>query len=365
MGALKDLYSRVFYNKLSAVLEKTIPSFDKQLFVNKIYSDGFEQMELKQRMRHTTVTLHDFMPSDYKKAVLLIEKTIAQLRKENFGEDGLVFIFIPDYIEVYGIDDFETSADAIEMVTQFVSCEFAVRPFLARYHQQMMDRMGIWSKHENHKVRRLSSEGIRPALPWAMAVTQLKASPEAILEILENMKNDPSEWVRKSVANNLNDISKKYPDHFLEKAIAWKNIGKETDAIIKHGARTLLKKGHPEILDYYGLNSNGIVFSDFNLLTPKVRTGENLTFSFGIQNDAEPRKIRLEYAIYYAMQNNKLSKKVFKISERIFGPEEKYTIVRHQKFTPITTRKFYSGTHYIAVIVNGSEQEKVAFDLLA
>ncbi|MGY0037975.1 DNA alkylation repair protein [Pedobacter sp. NJ-S-72] len=134
------------------------------------------------------------------------------------------------------------------MITQFISCEFAVRPFLAKYGGQMMIRMEKWSLHESHKVRRLASEGSRSRLPWAMAVPGLKKDPSPILPILENLKNDPSEWVRKSVANNLNDISKDHPEIVIAIANRWKGLSKETDAIIKHGCRSLLKQGHAKIL---------------------------------------------------------------------------------------------------------------------
>ena len=125
---------------------------------------------------------------------------------------GLEHMFIPDYIEVYGIDHFDLSMKAFETVTQFVSCEFAVRPFFIRYGNQMVNQMKIWSRHKNESVRRLSSEGSRPRLPWAMAIPALKKDPSPILPILENLKNDPSEDVRRSVANNINDIAKDHPD---------------------------------------------------------------------------------------------------------------------------------------------------------
>ena len=138
---------------------------------------------------------------------------------------------------------------AIEFITQFITCEFAVRPFLLKYGDKMMNQMRAWSLHKSHKVRRLASEGSRPRLPWAMAIPALKKNPMPVLTILENLKNDPSESVRRSVANNLNDISKDRPGMVLKIANAWKGQNKETDAIVRHGCRTLLKHGHPEVLD--------------------------------------------------------------------------------------------------------------------
>jgi 3-methyladenine DNA glycosylase AlkC len=163
-------------------------------------------------------------------------------------DGGLVYIFLPDYIEQYGLEDFESSVKAIENVTRFVSCEFAVRPFILKYGGTMMKKMRTWSLHKSYHVRRLSSEGSRPRLPWAISIPELKKDPSPILPILENLKNDPSEWVRRSVANNLNDIAKDHPGLVIELARKWKGISRETDAIIKHGSRTLLKK---DMLKYW------------------------------------------------------------------------------------------------------------------
>jgi 3-methyladenine DNA glycosylase AlkC len=363
---LKDLYSPTFYSRLSDSLTEVLPGFDKQEFTRQIYSPAFDNMELKERMRHTVKTLHTFMPGNFKKDVIVIKNLIGLLRKKGIGEDGLAYMFLPDYIEVYGIDDYETSVDALVFTTQFVSCEFAVRPFLIKYHEPMMAQMLAWSKHQNHKVRRLASEGSRPRLPWAMAVPALKKDVSQILPILENLKADPSEWVRRSVANNLNDIAKDFPEIVLAIAARWTGISKETDAIIKHGSRTLLKQGHTEILAHYGLHTKGIDLTSFKVLTPKISIGDSVEFTFTVANTNNiEQKIRLEYAIFYPMKNGKFSKKVYKISERIFAPKDVCTINRKQKFIPITTRNFYPGLHKVTLIVNGEEKAEGEFELMA
>jgi 3-methyladenine DNA glycosylase AlkC len=365
MSALKHIYSPAFYDRFSDFLATVLPSFDKQRFMAQICTAEFEQKELKERMRHTTKVLHNFLPADFSEAVPLIEKLITQFRRGSVGEDTLAFIFFPDYVEVYGLDDFDTSMKAIEFITQFITCEFAVRPFLLKYGDQMMAQMRTWSLHKNHKVRRLASEGSRPRLPWAMAIPALKKDPTPVLPILENLKNDPSESVRRSVANNLNDISKDHPGIVLQIANAWKGQNKETDAIVRHGCRTLLKQGHPDVLTLYSLVSEHIHLSDFTLLTPTLKIGQSLEFSFSILNDnAAHQKVRVEYAVYYKRQNGQMSKKVFKISEREYAPDEQAKIVRKQRFVPITTRKFYAGTQQLSIIINGEEKQIVNFELM-
>jgi len=363
---LKDLYSPAFYDRLTTALTSTLPDFDRQKFLKEIFSDNFISKELKERMKHTSKVLYGFLPANYPETIEIIKKTIKELRKEGIGEDGLAYMFLPDYLETYGIDYFDESVDALEFVTQFVSCEFAVRPFILKYGDRMIAKMQEWSLHESHKVRRLASEGSRPRLPWAMGIPFLKKDPGSILPILENLKQDSSEYVRRSVANSLNDIAKDHPNLVLDFAKSWSGLSIETDAIIKHGCRTLLKQGHPEILKHYGLNDEGILLKDFKVLTPKVSIGESLAFSFSVKNENPmAQKIRLEYAIYYKKQNGQNTKKVFKISERIYPAGAEVSIVRKQKFVIITTRRFHLGDHQIAMIINGAEKESSSFDLLA
>jgi len=191
----------------------------------------------------------------------------------------------------------------------------------------------------------------------------LKKDPTPILPLLENLKNDPNEWVRRSVANNLNDIAKDHPDLLCDIAQRWKGMSKETDWIVKHGCRTLLKQGNPAILKLYGLDHTDIVLTNL-WVAPEVKTGDKLSFSFDIENrQAQQQVIRLEYGLYYRKANGKLARKVFKISERIYQPFEQASISRAQSFKLITTRKFYIGEHSLSIIVNGNETEARTFYL--
>ena len=366
MSALKNLYSPAFYNRLSDILTESLPGFDKTKFIDVINSDGFEDKELKARMRHTAIALHHFMPKDFGKAVDELQTIIENSRKVHFGEDSLACMFLPDYIEVYGLDHYKDAIKALEYVTQFISCEFAVRPFLIKYPDEMMQQMLAWSLHDNYKVRRFASEGARPRLPWAMAIPHLNKDPSAVLPILENLKDDPSDFVRRSVANNINDIAKDHPEVVLAIAKKWKGFSKKTDAIVKHGSRTLLKQGHREILKLYGLDATHINHSGFEVLTPIVKLGESVEFTFSIENkDTQPQTVRLEYGLYYMKAKGHHARKVFKISEKIYQPGEKATIIRKQSFKTITTRVFHVGEHKVSLIINGEEKEMASFELIA
>jgi len=364
MGLIKDIYSPAFYNRFADTVKRAIPDFDKEGFMLKVLGDDFAAKEWKDRMKHTTRVFHDFLSADFPEAAKLIEKVISQLRNDSIGEDSLAYIFFPDYVETYGLEDYDEAVKALEFITQFISCEFAVRPFILKYGNRMIEQMVIWSTHESARVRRLSSEGSRPRLPWAMALPVLKKDPSSILPILENLKKDPSESVRRSVANSINDIAKDNPDIVIALASRWKGVSPETDAIIKHGCRTLLKQGHTEILKQYGLDAENIIVSDFEVLTPNVKIGDSVEFSFSItNNNTESRTVRLEYGIYYMKSKGHLAKKVFKISEKVFGAGAIATISRKQSFRLITTRKFYTGEHQVSIIVNGEEKGIQSFTI--
>jgi len=361
----KDIYSESFYKKFAETLALTIPSFDKDMFINLIFSDEFVEYELKQRMTHTAKVLHHFLSKNFVEASETLKQLIENLRVAGMKEETLEYMFLPEYISMYGLDDYENAILAFEVITQFTSCEFAVRPFILKYEKNMLVQMLLWSTHRNNMVRRLASEGSRPRLPWAMALPSLKMDPAPILPILENLKNDTCAIVRRSAANNLNDISKDNKEIVIKIAKKWHGNNKATDGLIKHGCRTMLKQGDPEVLELFGFDSKDIELSDFQVLTPTVRIGSKLEFSFTISNTGEtPKMLRLEYGLYYKKNNGELSKKVFKISEREIEPNRIYEITRKQSFKLITTRKFYTGAHELSVILNGLESQKVVFNLI-
>ncbi|PSV61877.1 DNA alkylation repair protein [Photobacterium profundum] len=362
----KDIYSQEFYDQLSEIILVTIPSFEKETFTQLIFNDNFIHYELKERMTHTAKVLHHFLSDDFGEATETIKQLIDNLRLAGIKEESIEFMFFPEYISVYGIDKYEESISAFEFITQFTSCEFAVRPYILKYEEKMLTQMVQWSKHPNNKVRRLASEGSRPRLPWAMALPSLKKNPMPIFPILDTLKNDSCEVVRRSVANNLNDISKDNPNFVIETAQKWLGYTKETDALIKHASRTLLKQGEPKTLQLFGFDSKNIMLSNFDILTPNVKIGDALEFSFSITNVNKTCKtLRLEYGLYYKKNNGDLSRKVFKISEREIEPNKVYKINRKQSFKLITTRKFHTGTHQLSIIINGQESQIKDFELVS
>lgn len=360
---LKNYYSPEFFEKFSEVLDLSIENFNSKKFKQLLFDEQWNNKELKERMRHTTKVLNHFLPQDFEKAAKILHQITSDLLSPKYKLNALVLMFIPDYIEIYGINHFKTSIGLFEKVTQLSSCEFAVRPFIIKYEQKMMEVMYNWSKHKNEHVRRLASEGCRPRLPWAMALPKLKQNPKPILPILEDLKQDKSEYVRRSVANNINDMTKDNQELVIDLVKKWKGISADTDAIIKHGCRTLLKSGNKEILSYFNLaDSKHFKTSNFVLEHNKIKVGDDLFFSFDLTNcSVKSEIVRLEYAIYYLKLNGSLNKKVYKISEKTLEKKETIKISKRQSFRIITTRQFHKGMHQLAVIVNGVEKNKVEF----
>jgi 3-methyladenine DNA glycosylase AlkC len=362
----KNIYNDKFFDTFLSSIKEITPDFNSKSFRSLIYDNEWSKRELKQRMRHISIILKKHLTDNYKENTETILKLIPVLKKNGFKADNLEFIFFPDFVELYGINNYEISIRAFEKITQFVSCEFAVRPFIIKYQDKMLNQMLIWSKHQNHMVRRLASEGCRPRLPWAMAIQTLKNNPLPIIPILENLNNDSSESVRRSVANNLNDISKDNPDVTLSLINKWIGQSIETDSLVKHAGRTLLKQGNKEIMRLFGFGSiSKIKINNFTILTPIVKINDFLKFEFEITNTSDSTsKIRLEYGLYYQKANASLSKKVFMISEKNYQPNSNLRISRKQSFKKITTRKFHIGLHKVSLIINGIELELFDFELI-
>jgi len=372
----KNMYNEQFFDRFTKDLKLVVPDFDARGFVSQIMDNEWENRELKQRTAHIATILKKFLPADYKTAIAKIlelldhvEKVQPDFSKIDDTKFGLTLEYgwiLDNYVELHGLDDYETSIKAIERITQFASCEFVTHPFIVKYPDEMMAQMLAWSKHEHWGVRRLASEGCRPRLPWAMALSDLKKDPTPIIPILENLKNDPARFVRLSVANNLNDIAKDNPKIVIELAKRWQGVSEEVDWIIKHGCRTLLKQGNSEVMELFGLGGvKNISIEDFQISTPKVKVGDSLEFGIKLlNNNSKKAKIRFEYGIYYQKANGTLTKKVHKISEKEYAANSTTSITRKHSFKVVTTRKFHLGLHQIAVIINGNEFEKRDFELV-
>lgn len=345
---LKDRYSRAFVESLAAAIAAARPGFNRPRYATAVLGDGWSALELKQRMRRLSSTLSRCLPGSYPEQLAVLEKVAPQ-----FG--GLEAMLFPDFVEQFGLEDFDASVRALEWFTRFSSSEFAVRPFIVRHASRMMKVMRRWADHENEHVRRLASEGCRPRLPWAMALPAFKQDPSPILPILEALKADPSDYVRRSVANNLNDIAKDHPELVLEIARRWQGKSGPTDALVKHACRTLLKRGDPRALAIFGYHAGAPAeIRGLRLSTSRLRIGEDLHFQFEVrQRGKKPIALRLEYAVDFVKFHGRTGRKIFHITEAVFPPASPRNFARKHRFCDFTTRKHHPGEHRLSIVVNG------------
>jgi 3-methyladenine DNA glycosylase AlkC len=356
---LKDIFfADSFLQELGTMIQSVYSQFDPGKFMVLVQDKDWGKRALKAKMRHLSNCLGETLPKDYPNALDILIKAAPTFH----GFDAMVF---PDYVECYGLDYFDLSMDALKFFTPLCSSEFAVRPYIAKDPERAMAYILVWAEDEDPHVRRLASEGCRPRLPWGTALKIFKADPTPILPVLEMLKDDPSEYVRRSVANNLNDISKDHPEVVLEVCQRWYGESPEVDRVVKHACRGLLKAGNRQALLIFDF-ADPVDIHVENLELDKIepRIGEEVRITFKLLVEAKvASKVRLEYAVDYVKARGKKSRKIFQISERHLQPGE-HSLSKVHSFVDRSTRKHYPGEHQITIIVNGIEKAEVACELL-
>ena len=355
---LKDLYNKEYLSVVIYEIQKVYKEFDEKAFINTIFDKDWTKKELKQRTRCISTTIGLFLPFEYKKNIEILKEVFKNI-PTRYSMENIIF---QDFVEVYGLNEFDISMKALEIFTEGSSSEFAIREFILKYPSQTMLQMKKWTSSNSLHVRRLASEGCRSRLPWATALSKFKNNPTQVIEILELLKDDESEYVRKSVANSLNDISKDNPDIVKKLVKKWLHAEPKRKALVKHGCRTLLKDGDTEVLELFGFTKpTSIHVENFEYLN-EIKKGSTLEFSFLLKSDKALGKLRIEYKIYFLRANKTYGQKVFKISEFSSTCREKKINKKHS-FKAISTRKYYCGAQKIAIIINGVEFLKKEFNL--
>lgn len=359
MEPLKNMYNRRFVDHLAQAIHTEYATFHTTAFTETVFDDAWEHLELKERMRHITRSMYAHLPGDFLETINILSRASTRLDQYNFER-----IIFSDFVEVYGLDDWETSIPALELFTQQCTSEFAVRRFILQDCERMMAQMLQWATRDNMHVRRLASEGCRPRLPWAMSLPMFKADPGPILPILETLKFDREDYVRKSVANNLNDIAKDNPQVTLDVARRW-SAHEELAWIVKHALRTLVKAGDPAALEILGYSPTPrITLNNLTLNAPSVAIGDDLEFSFDVLSRSDsPQSLMIDYVVHLFRKNGTHSEKVFKLVQRDIRPGERLTLTRKQSFRPVSTRKYYAGPHAIEIQINGQRAGRVEFQL--
>lgn len=367
---LKDAYDKSYIQRIIAAFKAEGFDLAETEFEQLVFAQAWAQLELKARTSRICQSLASVLPCDAVSNVELLCRVAAHFNQTN---DGYLAMFLTEYIEANAQRiGWGASVQALARMTAYASAEFAVRPFIIADQQRMLLQMQIWAKSDNEHLRRLASEGCRPRLPWAQALPVLKLDPEPLRPILDALLEDQSLYVRRSVANNLNDISKDNPDWVLgycRAALAKKQSSQSRDHVIwlvKHACRGLLKAGDPRVLSLFGYdNVDQVVIEAFNA-APEAQIGDRLDYAFTVRRSDKKAlgKIRIELLVDYVKANGKTSSKCFKLYDAHYQEVEK-RVERHLSLKQLSTRKHYPGMHKLTIRVNGVDKASRAFELRA
>ena len=352
---LKDLLDEPLLNRLANAVAAQHSLFSPTCFLQQVLIPSYADLALKQRISHVATVLWQQMDLPLKDCCARLKPVSEQIT----GLPGLVF---PELVAKFGLDDFAVAMDALAHFTCGSTAEFAIRPFIERYPQQTLQQLQQWTLSNNHHHRRLASEGCRPRLPWGNALPVFKQDPTPLLPILTALKADHSEYVRRSVANNLNDISKDHPDLVLALAQQWRGQTANTDRILRHALRGLLKSRDARALALFDCQPRQLQAS-LALHNRQIRYGELLQFSAQLQLSDGPAPLRVEYAIDFAGKNGQHRHKVFQWLNKTAGPGV-FNCQKSYRFTDLTTRKHYAGAHRIHLVVNGNIVASADFELI-
>lgn len=315
------------------------------------------KLELKERFALIAGKLRDYLPADYPAALDILVAILDDHRHsfEPIEDPAFRLLPIPTFVESYGLEHPHESLEAIYIITRHTSCEFAIRPFITRYPEQTLTKLRAWARDSDEHARRLVSEGSRPRLPWAPQLRQFIADPTPALALLEHLKDDPSLYVRRSVANHLNDISKDHPQIVLDTLKAWR-IGASAERLwlINHALRTLIKIGDSQALAILGYDEPRVELLDLKLSPGRLVFGGELSFSFRLRSVSEAKQpLMIDYVMRFVKANGKTAPKVFKLKKATLKPNDSLSISKSHAIRPISSRRYYAGMHRLEIQVNG------------
>ena len=361
---LKDQLTTRELAKLAEVLAIADNSIDPDVFLQHA-SAGLEQLELKPRVQHIITVLHQHLPSKFERAAKVLFK-VSDLWQQNTSATWGSFTAWPlvDYVAEAGLQQPKLALTVLKKLTPLFSAEFAVRPFIEQHFELAYAELLDWAEDDNEHVRRLASEGMRPRLPWGKHLTEFCVDPTPIFAVLNKLKDDDALYVRKSVANNLNDISKDNPELVINYCQSWWSDATEHRKwIIRHGLRSLIKAGRPAVfplLDY--TTQPRLLLKSFSLSHQRVQLGDDLTLELSFQSEQEQRLV-LDYKVYFLKANGQQTAKVFKWKNLELAEGEHLSLSKRHSFKPISTRRYYPGDHAVEVLINGAAIAKYSFRL--
>jgi 3-methyladenine DNA glycosylase AlkC len=364
---LKNKYAIDVSETIGMMICEVHPAFDAEGFVSYV-EQGYDQLELMDRARKIATALKVFLPNDFKQAVAILLVSLDSPVEHDEKNKLASFIFMPHtiYISENGLDHFDTSMQALYQLTQVFTSEFAIRPFIQHYPDKCLALLTKWATDPNYHVRRLVSEGTRPRLPWASRLPEFIQDPKTVIKLLELLKDDTELYVRRSVANNLNDIGKDHPELLASIAKRWlKKASKERIWLVKHALRSAIKRGEQGALEALGYGNKADVKVENIAITPQNATiGSSVHIKFDLVNQADkPATLMVDFCTYFVKANGKANPKVFKLKAVELAANQSQSFSKKVSLKLMSTRTLYSGLHKVEVIVNGQNRLIGNFDL--
>ncbi|MEZ0217085.1 MAG: DNA alkylation repair protein [Rariglobus sp.] len=354
---LKDMFNAARYRSLASELSALSPAFNAPAFLDHTLT-GLSSRELMDRMRRTSTGVAVALPLPYREQLAVLRALAPRI------ERGFIGIFLSDFVAQHGLDDVPVSLDALRFFTRFGSAEFAIRPFILRDQPASLDVLLNWAASDDEHVRRLASEGSRPRLPWGARLQSLVADPSPAFPILNVLRADPSLYVRKSVANHLNDISKDHPDTALDLVSTWDRNHPHTAWIIRHALRTLIKRGHPLALALLGAGTAPKLDTTFTVSPKRIRLGDSIALTATLTSSSRrAQSLLIDYVVHYAKASGKASEKVFKWTHLDLGPGQSLMLTKRQTIRDFSTRRHHAGRHRVELQINGRRLAETAFTL--
>lgn len=354
---LKNYFTTKVPRALAASIAAVYPRFDTRGFMRDV-SAGYDELGLIPRGRKIAEELYRYLPQDFPRAVQILSATFGSKLIAAANNGMAPFFYLPHsvFIARYGLEHFEVAMRAQYELTQRFTAEFSIRPFLERYPEATLKRLAEWANDPSEHVRRLVSEGTRPRLPWAPRLRAFQTDPRPVLRLLELLKDDPALYVRRSVANNLNDIGKDHPDILVKTAKRWlMNASEDRSWIVRHALRSAIKRGDPGALGVLGFGSKASVSLEDVMITPRrAQIGEKVRIGLSVRN-LKPRTqmVLVDLRIHYVKARGLTAPKVFKLKQLTLEPRASVRLEKSISVADMTTRRHYPGSHGIDVLVNG------------
>jgi 3-methyladenine DNA glycosylase AlkC len=355
---LKNHFGRRVPHTIASQITGVWPAFDEDRFTGDVL-EGYDDLGLMDRGRHIARTLRKHLPDSYPEALDLLLRSVGDRPARTEGDGGMAsFLYLPhvQFVEEFGLEDFEASTKALHFLTQRFTGEFSIRPFIERYEAESLELLKRWTQDPNAHVRRLVSEGTRPRLPWATRLRRFQEDPAPVLPLLERLRDDPEGFVRRSVANNLNDIGKDSPDVLVEVARRWMiDADERRRALVRHALRSLVKQGDPRALEILGYGQAAAVEVREVRIAPEVPKGDALTIEFDLRStSADSQRLLVDLRVHYMKANGTTSPKVFKLKTLELPPGGAASFKKRLSLVDLTTRKHHAGRHHVEALINGT-----------